>query len=53
MPRDANMLATRISTRCIQGRCGESDFWQDGSEGPGFYHRIGGENEKLDPGRIN
>ena len=29
------------------------DFWQNGQEGPGFYHQIGGENEKLLPGRIN
>jgi hypothetical protein len=29
------------------------DFWQDGSQGPGFYHQIGGENEKLEPGRVN
>lgn len=29
------------------------DYWQDGAEGPGFYHQIGGENEKLYPGRIN
>jgi len=29
------------------------DFWVDGAEGPGFYHQIGGENEKLEPGRIN
>ena len=29
------------------------DFWLDGQEGPGFYHQIGGENEKLLPGRIN
>ena len=29
------------------------DFWQDGAQGPGFYHQIGGENEKLEPGRIN
>jgi len=29
------------------------DFWQSGAEGPGFYHQIGGENEKLLPGRIN
>ena len=29
------------------------DFWQSGVEGPGFYHQIGGENEKLLPGRIN
>jgi hypothetical protein len=29
------------------------DFWQSGAEGPGFYHQIGGENERLLPGRIN
>jgi len=29
------------------------DFWQNGQEGPGFYHQIGGENERLMPGRIN
>jgi hypothetical protein len=29
------------------------DFWQNGQEGPGFYHQIGGENERLLPGRIN
>jgi hypothetical protein len=29
------------------------DFWQNGADGPGFYHQIGGENEKLEPGRIN
>jgi hypothetical protein len=81
-PRDPALLATRISLRCIQGQCGESDFaatyltvlrfgyvhnikgdmflvrprrdyWQSGAEGPGFYHQIGGENEKLLPGRIN
>jgi hypothetical protein len=81
-PRDASLLATRISTRCIQGACSETDFaatyltvlrlgyvhnekgamflvhphtdfWQDGPAGSGFYHQIGGENEKLDPGRIN
>ena len=82
LPRDPALLATRISTRCIQGACSEGDFaatyltvlrlgyvhndknrmflvhphgdfWQDGPEGPGFYHQIGGENEKLEPGRIN
>jgi hypothetical protein len=82
MPRDPALLATRISTRCIQGQCGETDlaatyltvlrlgyvhnlkgetflvrpqrdYWQNGAEGPGFYHQIGGENEKLEPGRIN
>ena len=29
------------------------DFWQTGEDGPGFYRQIGGENEKLEPGRIN
>ena len=29
------------------------DLWQNGAEGPGFYRQIGGENEKLEPGRIN
>lgn len=29
------------------------DYWQNGPEGPGFYHQIGGENERLYPGRIN
>jgi hypothetical protein len=82
LPRNSQLLATRIAIRCIQGQCGESDFaatyltvlrlgyvhnlkgdmflihprrdfWQDGQEGPGFYHQIGGENEKLEPGRIN
>jgi hypothetical protein len=82
LPRPPELLATRISLRCIQGQCAESDFaasyltvlrlgyvhnlkgdmflvhprrdyWQDGAEGPGFYHQIGGENEKLEPGRIN
>ena len=31
----------------------KSDFWQNGAEGPGYYHQIGGENEKLEPGRTN
>jgi hypothetical protein len=82
LPRDAALLATRISMKCIHGQCGETDFaaqyltvlrlgyvhnikgemflvhprrdfWQDGAQGPGFYHQIGGENEKLYPGRIN
>ena len=81
-PRVSALLATTISTRCIQGACSEgdfaaqymkvlklgyahspdgsvylvkpkSDFWQNGAEGPGFYHQIGGENEKLEPGRVN
>jgi len=80
-PRDG-LLATRISLRCIQGQCAETDFaasyltvlrfgyvhnikgdmflvrprrdyWQNGQQGPGFYHQIGGENERLLPGRIN
>ena len=29
------------------------DYWIDGAEGPGFYHQLGGENEKLEPGRTN
>ena len=29
------------------------DFWQDGAEGPGYYHQLGGTNEKLEPGRTN
>jgi len=29
------------------------DYWQNGQQGPGFYHQIGGENERLLPGRIN
>jgi hypothetical protein len=81
-PRPPELLATRISLRCIKGQCGETDFaatylttlrlgyvhnlkgdmslvkpgrdyWQNGAQGPGFYHQIGGENERLYPGRIN
>jgi hypothetical protein len=29
------------------------DLWQNGAEGPGFYHQQGGRNEKLEPGRLN
>ena len=29
------------------------DFWLSGQEGPGFYRQLGGENEKLEPGRTN
>lgn len=29
------------------------DYWENGAQGPGFYHQIGGENERLYPGRIN
>ena len=82
LPRPSELLATRISIRCLEGQCEEGDFaasyltvlhfgyvhnakgemflihpardfWQNGQEGPGFYHQIGGENEKLEPGRIN
>ncbi|HVV28293.1 MAG TPA: PDZ domain-containing protein [Rhizomicrobium sp.] len=83
LPRPADMLATRISLRCLRGACEEGDFagaaylpvlrygyvhnqkgemflvrprrdyWQNGAEGPGFYHQIGGENERLYPGRLN
>jgi hypothetical protein len=31
----------------------KSDFWQNGAEGPGYYHQVGGTNEKLEPGRTN
>jgi hypothetical protein len=31
----------------------KSDFWQNGADGPGYYHQIGGANEKLEPGRTN
>lgn len=82
LPRPADLLAARISMRCIHGRCDETDFaatylttlrfgyvhnikgdmfllrprrdyWQNGADGPGFYHQTGGENERLYPGRIN
>jgi hypothetical protein len=29
------------------------DFWLSGQEGPGFYRQLGGQNEKLEPGRTN
>jgi hypothetical protein len=29
------------------------DFWLNGQDGPGFYRQLGGENEKLLPGRTN
>jgi hypothetical protein len=29
------------------------DFWQDGQDGPGFYRQLGGEDERLLPGRTN
>ena len=82
LPRDPALAATSVSSRCLAGRCEDSDFaatyldkfrlgyvhahdgevflvnprrdfWQNGPEGPGFYHQIGGENEKLEPGRTN
>jgi hypothetical protein len=31
----------------------KTDFWQNGADGPGYYHQISGENEKLEPGRVN
>ncbi|HVZ28040.1 MAG TPA: PDZ domain-containing protein [Rhizomicrobium sp.] len=31
----------------------KTDFWQNGAEGPGYYHQTGGLNEKLEPGRTN
>ena len=29
------------------------DLWQNGAQGPGYYHQVTGENEKLEPGRTN
>lgn len=29
------------------------DFWINGQDGPGFYRQLGGEDEKLMPGRTN
>lgn len=29
------------------------DLWQNGAKGPGYYHQVDGENEKLEPGRTN
>ena len=29
------------------------DYWTNGAEGPGYYRQVGGENEKLMPGRLN
>jgi hypothetical protein len=29
------------------------DYWTNGAEGPGYYRQVGGENEKLMPGRTN
>jgi hypothetical protein len=29
------------------------DLWQNGAQGPGYYHQVNGENEKLEPGRTN
>jgi len=81
-PRDPAMAATSISSRCLAGRCEDSDFaatyldkfrlgyvhardgeaflvnprrdlWINGQEGPGFYRQLGGQNEKLEPGRTN
>jgi hypothetical protein len=81
-PRDPQLVATAVSSNCLQGQCEDSDFaatylqkyrlgyvhaedgevflvdpkrdfWLDGQEGPGFYRQLGGENEKLMPGRTN
>jgi hypothetical protein len=81
-PRDPAMIATSLSSRCLAGRCEDSDFaatyldkfrlgyvharngevflvnprrdlWANGQEGPGFYRQLGGQNEKLEPGRTN
>jgi len=81
-PRDPTMTETSLSTRCLNGKCEDSDFaataldkfrlgyvhahdgevflvnprkdlWINGQEGPGFYRQLGGENEKLQPGRTN
>ena len=81
-PRDPALLETSLSTRCLNGKCEDSDFaatyldkfrlgyvhardgtvflvnprkdlWANGQEGPGFYRQLGGENEKLEPGRTN
>ena len=29
------------------------DLWQNGAQGPGSYHQVKGDNEKLEPGRTN
>jgi membrane-associated protease RseP (regulator of RpoE activity) len=81
-PRDPGLVATAMSSNCLQGRCEDSDFaaaylqkyrlgyvhahdgevflvdpkrdfWLNGQDGPGFYRQLGGENEKLMPGRTN
>lgn len=81
-PRDAALADTAVSTRCLDGKCEDSDFaaaylakfrlgyvhahdgtvflvnprrdlWINGQEGPGFYRQLGGENERLEPGRTN
>jgi hypothetical protein len=81
-PRDPALAETSLSTRCLSGKCEDSDFaaaylekfrlgyvhardgtvflvnprkdlWANGQEGPGFYRQLGGENEKLEPGRTN
>src|SRR5215469_6119426 len=82
LPRNSDLVATAVSSNCLQGRCEDSDFaatylkkyrlgyvhahdgevflvdpkrdfWLNGQEGPGFYRQVGGENEKLMPGRTN
>ncbi|MGH6827625.1 MAG: PDZ domain-containing protein [Rhizomicrobium sp.] len=59
--RDSDFAATYLAKYrlgYVHGRDGQvflvdprRDFWQDGGDGPGFYRQIGGENEKLVPGR--
>jgi hypothetical protein len=29
------------------------DLWLNGAKGPGYYHQVSGQNEKLEPGRTN
>lgn len=81
-PRARQLIATAVSSDCLQGKCQDSDFaatylqkyrlgyvhardgevflvnpkrdfWLNGQDGPGFYRQLGGENEKLMPGRTN
>ena len=81
-PRELALASTSVSSRCLAGRCEDSDFaatyldkfrmgyvhahdgevflvnprrdlWLNGQDGPGFYRQLGGQNEKLEPGRTN
>ncbi len=31
----------------------KTDYWANGAQGPGYYHQVAGQNEKLEPGRTN